>query len=113
MFRYGFIKPLEIKADKEILQEYYRLKSKFGKGESACMAYCRFNHDVIGSSNLKDILDYCIENGIVYLTTLDFIAEAYRKKILTEQECDYFLYMADSKGKIPYKSIVAYISANN
>lgn len=111
LFRFGFVKPLEITADKQILREYYHLKNKFGKGESACMAYCRFNNDVIGSSNLKDILDYCNENNIEYLTTLDFIAEAFRKEILTEQECDYFLYLADPAGKIPYKSIVKYISS--
>jgi hypothetical protein len=111
LFNFGFVNPLEIKTDRRILQEYYRLKAKFGKGESACMAYCRFSDDVIGSSNLKDILSYCKDNGIEYLTTLDFLAEAYRKKILTEAECDYFLYLADTKGKIPFHSISAYISS--
>lgn len=111
LFRYGFVKPLEIKADKRILMEYYRLKGRFGKGESACMAYCRFTNDVIGSSNLKDILEYCNEQGIIYLTTLDFIAEAYRKEILTETECDYFLYLADPKNKIPFHSISEYIAS--
>lgn len=59
LFKYRFINPLEIKSEKRIIQEYYRLKNKFGKGESACMAYCRYSNDVIGSSNLKDILSYC------------------------------------------------------
>ena len=111
LFEYGFVNSLEIKSDRRIIQEYYRLKTKFGKGESACMAYCRFSDDVVGSSNLSDIKSYCVENNIEYLTTLDFIAEAYRKDLLTEAECDHFLYLADSKGKIPYKSITAYISS--
>lgn len=56
---------------------------RFGKGESACMAYCKFNHNVIGGSNLRDILNYYKENDIKYLTTLGFLAEAYCKKMLT------------------------------
>lgn len=36
----------------EMLREYALLTEKFGSGESACMAYCKFNHDVVGSSNL-------------------------------------------------------------
>lgn len=111
LFRFGFVSSLEIKSDKLIFLEYNRLKNKFGKGESACMAYCKYNQDVIGSSNLRDILNYCEENGIEYLTTLDFIAEAFRKNLLTEEECDYFLYLADSKGKIPFKSITAFIAS--
>lgn len=110
LFQFGMVKPLEIKADKRVFLEYHRLKSRFGKGESACMAYCKFNHDVIGSSNLRDILNYCKENDIQYLTTLDFLAEAYRKKILSEADCDHFIYLADAKGKIPFRSIVDYIA---
>ncbi|MDP3916524.1 MAG: hypothetical protein Q8R96_22595 [Bacteroidota bacterium] len=105
------MKPLEIKANKQVFLEYIRLKARFGKGESACMAYCRFNNDVIGSSNLRDILNYCREFGIEYLTTLDFLAEAYQRKILTEAECDHFIYLADTKGKIPFRSITAYIAS--
>lgn len=50
-------------------------------------------------------------NSIEYLTTLDFLAEAYQRKILTEAECDHFIYLADAKGKIPFRSIVAYITS--
>ena len=43
----------------EMRKEYAILRSKFGKGESACMAYCRFTNNVIGSSNIKDMsLEY-------------------------------------------------------
>lgn len=111
LFNFGFVKPLEIKSDRRIFTEYSRLRSKYGKGESACMAYCRFSNDVIGSSNLRDIHDYCTENGIEFLTTLDFLAEAYHKGILSEADCDYFIYQADTKGKIPFRSIVDYIKS--
>lgn len=111
LFNFGFVKPLEIKANKQVFLEYIRLKAKFGKGESACMAYCRFNKDVIGSSNLRDIISYCKEFEIEYLTTLDFLAEAYHRKILSEAECDHFIYLADAKGKIPFRSIVAYVAS--
>lgn len=39
----------------QMLREYAILKSQFGSGESACMAYCRFTSNIIGSSNLRDI----------------------------------------------------------
>jgi len=44
----------------EMLKEYAKLSSTLGKGESACMAYCKYNHDVIGSSNLRDINNFYI-----------------------------------------------------
>lgn len=57
----------------QMAREYAMLTARFGKGESACMAYCKFTSDIIGSSNLKDIRVYCQSNRIVYLTTLDFL----------------------------------------
>ena len=57
--------------------EYASLRSKYGKGESACMAFCRFTNNVIGSSNLRDIKEYCAAQQITYLTTLDFLYYAY------------------------------------
>ena len=43
----------------ESIREYARLLQSLGRGESACMVYCRDNHDVLGSSNLRDIKQYC------------------------------------------------------
>ena len=42
-------------------REFARLTDVMGlgRGESACMVFCRYNHDVIGSSNLRDIVGYC------------------------------------------------------
>ena len=107
LLNFKLAKELEIKADLKIFMEYKRLvKSGLGKGESACMAYCKFNKDVIGSSNLKDIKQYCTDNNIEYLTTLDFINAAFEKGILDEGECDYFIYNVTSKGiKLPFDTI--------
>ena len=57
----------------QMLIEYAKLKLRFGEGESACMAYCRFTSNIIGSSNLRDIRNYCSEHKITYLTTIDFL----------------------------------------
>lgn len=43
------------------MKEYARLISRdglaLGRGESACMVYCLYHHDVVGSSNTKDEAD--------------------------------------------------------
>ncbi|OFX16717.1 MAG: hypothetical protein A2033_12900 [Bacteroidetes bacterium GWA2_31_9] len=109
---FGLIKEISFSKDIKVLQEYSKLRKKFGKGESACMAYCKFNNNVLASSNLKDIKDYCIENNIEYITTMDFLKEAYEKNLLTETECDFFIYNVKSKGsKLPCDSISEYIES--
>ncbi len=40
------------------MKEYFLLQRTLGKGESACMMYCKDNQDVLESSNLRDIKDY-------------------------------------------------------
>lgn len=84
----------------EMLREYAMLRSKFGKGESACMAYCLFTHNVIGSSNLRDIRTYCEEKQITYLTTIDFLWHAWRKHMLSADEVQTFIAEVRSKGSI-------------
>lgn len=83
-------------------KEYLRLTSTkglhLGRGESACMVYCRYHHDVVGSSNLKDITDYCDEFGITYLTTNDFLFYAIRRGLLTKEQADSFVADVRSKG---------------
>jgi hypothetical protein len=90
--------------------EYARLIKTFGKGESACMAYCKFNKDILASSNLKDISIYCEENEITYLTTMDFLAEALNEKQLTEHECNDFIRNVKAVGsKLPVNTIAEYL----
>lgn len=93
----------------KMAQEYAHLSDKFGRGESACMAYCRFTYNVLGSSNLRDISDYCKENGITYLTTIDFLYYAYVRKKLTKEQCDTFIREVNGRGsKLPLIDITTY-----
>ena len=86
----------------EMIKEYATLLSTKGKGESACLAYCRFNNDVVGSSNIKDIKDYCTLHQITYLTTFDFLYHAIQKKIITIDEAIDFRNKVVSNGsKLP------------
>lgn len=102
---------LPFKPHGEMLREYARLKSRFGKGESACMAYCLFSHDVIGSSNLRDIRAYCEEKKIVYLTTMDFLWHGWQQGMFTTDEANGFIEEVRAKGsKIPNIRIEQYVS---
>lgn len=93
----------------EMLSEYATLRQSFGKGESACMAYCRYTHNVIGSSNLKDIKDYCVRQQIAYLTTLDFLYYAFARGIMSAEDCSQFIVDVTSKGsKLPMVDINEY-----
>ena len=75
----------------EMLREYAKLKSRYGDGESACMSFCRYTSNIIGSSNLRDIKDYCSRHQKTYLTTLDFIYYAWRRGLMTRDECKAFV----------------------
>ncbi|MCM1518016.1 MAG: hypothetical protein NC117_05180 [Pseudoflavonifractor sp.] len=94
----------------ESIREYARLLQTLGRGESACMVYCRDNHDVLGSSNLRDIKEYCAENGITYLTTLDFLYYAYVRNKITKEQCDTFINdVISNDSKLPHIDISQYI----
>jgi hypothetical protein len=94
---------------RESMKEFFLLQRTLGKGESACMIYCRDNRDVLGSSNLKDIKEYCSKNNITYLTTLDFLYYAYCRKKMTEQECKEFMQEVNNAGsKLPIIDITQY-----
>ena len=51
----GIIKEISFQGDKQITMEYAKLIKNFGRGESACMAYCRFNNDILASSNSPNL----------------------------------------------------------
>lgn len=92
----------------ESRREYARLRNilLLGKGESACMVYCRDNNDVLGSSNLKDIREYCANHQITYLTTVDFLYYAFVRKKMTKEEVDAFISEVISKrSKLPQVDI--------
>ena len=94
----------------EMLREYAMLRSRFGKGESACMAYCLFTNNVIGSSNLRDIRAYCEAKKIVYLTTIDFLWYAWQYGLMTPAEISSFISEVRAKGsKLPEVEIEKYV----
>lgn len=94
----------------ESIKEFFQLQLMLGRGESACMIYCRDNQDVLGSSNLKDIKEYCSRNNITFLTTLDFLYYAYCRGKMTEQECTDFMQAVNKSGsKIPIINITQYV----
>jgi hypothetical protein len=82
------------------LREYAHLRRTKGEGESASMIYCKDNKDVLGSSNLKDIKDFCTQYNITYLTTLDFLYYAWIRKKMTAKECTQFIDGVNRKGSI-------------
>ena len=85
-----------------IFKEFIQLKKLFGDGESACMAYARFNQNILASSNLRDIKNYCNTHHIQYLTTMDFLCEALSRGIFTESDCDDFIFIVKYKdSKLP------------
>ncbi|WP_316801410.1 hypothetical protein [Pedobacter frigidisoli] len=77
----------------EIVREFATLKkSGKGAGESACMAVARFDKNIIASNNFRDIKPYCELHGISYLSTMDFLYEAYCSKVMTLSDIDYMIY---------------------
>lgn len=102
----------------EFLNEYAHLTSKrghaLGKGESACLVYCRYNKDILASSNLKDILRYCDFHNIEYIKTDDILYEGFKKGILTESVCDEFIQTIKRKGsKFPYDTFSEILEKRN
>lgn len=94
----------------DMLKEYALLLKNFGKGESACMAYCKFTHHVIGSSNLKDIKEYCCREQITYLTTLDFLYYAFHRGKISSEECSQFISTVNANDShLPVVDITRYV----
>ena len=74
-------------------------------GESACLAYAKFNRDVLASSNLKDIIKYCRFHKIKYITTIDLLVMGYTQGVFTEENCDDFIQTVRRRGsKLPNQS---------
>lgn len=102
---------LSFKPQGEMLKEYAMLTAILGKGESACRVYCKYNNDVIGSSNLRDIREYCQENKLTYLTTIDFLYYAIKNKVMTIEEATQFILDVNNKdSRLPNIDFRTYIS---
>lgn len=95
----------------EIKKEYFYIKNKMfkGDGESACMAVCRFQNDILASSNLTDIKNYCTTHKIDYLTTMDFLCEALRTGVFDKERCNEFITKVKKAGsKLPVNNMDEY-----
>ncbi len=106
---------LEFRPTGEMIKEYATLQKIKGQGESACLAYCRFNNQVVGSSNMRDVKEYCDMHDITYLTTIDFLYYAIRRGIISIAEANQFVIDINSKGsRIPSNiDFETYISSAN
>jgi hypothetical protein len=95
----------------EMLKEFAILCKTFGLGESASMVYCRYNNDALGSSNLKDIEQYCKDHKITYLTTFDFLYYAIKKELITVKEANEFVNEVKNKdSRLPNVDFSLYVS---
>jgi len=83
------------------------LKSTYGDGESACMAFCRYSDDILANSNVKA---YCEGHSITYITTMDILLEAFKKKTISEADCNKFINQVKSRGsKLPVDTIDEFV----
>lgn len=105
------IKVVEFNPKGEMLREYAILTKTYGIGESACMAYCRFTNNVVGSSNLKDIATYCDTNDITHIGTMDFLYFAVRHGKMSAEEAKHCITDIITKGsRLPDIDFDHYIS---
>ena len=65
------------------------------------MVYCRYNHDVVGSSNTKDVTSYCDEHGITYLTTNDLLFYGIHRGIISKDDAVNFIKTVRQQGSYP------------
>lgn len=111
IINFKIARKIDFGVDQQVKIEYARLIRKFDKGESACMAYCKFHNNILASSNIKDVKIYCQVNNIKLLSTMDLLLEAYNSGLLSEAECDFFIYNAKTKGSIlPCNTIVQFMA---
>lgn len=112
----GHINEIPMPGSSEILREFAQLRKTKGDGESACMAVARYNPNIIASNNWRDVKSYCELHCIEYLSTMDFIYEAYRIKLMDLSECDHMIYKLltlKNPAKLPCIKLEEYCRKNN
>ncbi len=107
------IEVLPFPEENEIIKKEYAHIRKVmfkGEGESACLAFVAHTQDIIASSNLKDIANYCRNHSIDYLSTMDFLCEALRIKLFDINRCNSFISkVLQNKNKLPVTKIEDHI----
>lgn len=67
----------------------YLDEGKYGRGESACMAYLTYNPGTMGSNNLADVGKFCVDNGKKILCTGHCLCYALESKLVNFDECEF------------------------
>jgi hypothetical protein len=91
LFTYKLVEEIKFPttSNPALFQEFITLKSTMnGTGERACLVYCKHYHHIIASSNTIDIIPYCREHHIAFLTTLDIFSISLERHILDASEID-------------------------
>ena len=112
--RNGHIKRESMYADSpEALQVGKFLDTgKYGSGEAACMAYLTQHDGILGSNNLSDVKEFCIQNKKRLLTTADVMYQAYETNLVGLEEADkIWSDMISKRRKLPALSFSEYMSA--
>ena len=85
---------------------------RYGIGEASCMAYLTQHDGILGSNNLSDVKDFCIQNKKRLLTTADVLHQAYKARQINLDEADKtWADMLSKKRKLPASSFSEYLSA--
>lgn len=85
---------------------------RYGTGEAACMAYLTQHDGILGSNNLSDVKEFCIQNRKTLLTTADVMYQAYEAGHISLDEADKtWADMLSKKRKLPASSFSEYLSA--
>lgn len=106
----GDVQMVKIDPYSDVGLEYFHLLDDLwsvGKGEAACMAYCRYHNCILGSNNFTDILNYSHEFGIRIKTTVDIMIEAYENKLIDFRVGSrIWERMINKRRKLPYKTFL-------
>jgi hypothetical protein len=110
----GSIQAVSIVSDSPEALELARIldSGRYGRGESACMAYLMNNSGTMGSNNLADVKGFCIKNDKKLLCTGDCLCEALNQNIITLREGNVLWQrMIDKQRKLPTATLSDYIKS--
>lgn len=92
--------------------EYSKMidSGRYGSGEAACMAYLKYHPGTLGSNNLKDVKQFCVDNNKCLITTAGSLHDAMQRQILTEAEIErLWAEMLCKKQKLPTRTFSQYL----
>lgn len=100
--------------NEQVRMEFYRLKKEsplLGAGERACMSMARYCHEVIASSNFRDVKSYADANGIEYIGCMDILYIAWKKGLFSAEDCHNFIAVAirENQARFPVLKIEDYL----